>query len=804
MADKNIDVKEKIQSDNIDITGVFLILRHKLFFFITVTLTISILLINKTLKQDIYFSTQGLVYVEKEGDFLDIKDKVLKKILPDYDEESRKELINEYFTSPIVIQNAIVKSGYNVYISDKRDSKYQIATFLTWGSIYHKNIKNLIPSNEHGDLYVDNATIYNVYTENVELVIKFVDYDEFKIFSKTDSKYLATSKVNQVTKIKNLCSFILHRKVEEKEKKYFDAISPLLKLPDTLYISINNQSADYKKIKKNIKVKGGGSALVEVATTGDNPYMLSKFTNNLIDEFINFNINIKLKNIDKVYNFMLDERKRLGEMRDKYLKELREIRKKTKSVIDINFFKTSNQENSTLKSAMRKNEIEIESLQMYKKRLEETKDITKITLSDRPVFSSIAAVSTQLDDVLKKFLIIQTKYTPESIVYKNAKRLVEKQKDLLLLDIGYKIEELKMKNEKIIKTYNNARDKLIESIEIKDKIDFIKNHITMLEINYKQLYESERNLLYNKVFIKYSNRKLRDATIPKKPTNKVTGKIIVNFLIALVIGIIATIIKHLLFPLFLSRVIVSKMTTSKIMGGVPKISKKSITPEGLINFNKEDKINELFTTMQTLIFFNHPEIKTIQFTSPYPKDGKTFVARNVAQSLVANNAKVILVNMSLDIEKKQKLRKIDSAKDLKKAIKKIKLYNKKDLYILPFNTTEQNMQLDTKLEKYKKIFASLKNTFDYIILDTPPYPMHSESLSLSTIVDLSISIVRLNHTPAKVSGKHFRDISKFSKKHIILINNDLIDINSSGYSFLDNNKSIKHSFERLKQRISQI
>ena len=180
---------------------------------------------------------------------------------------------------------------------------------------------------------MDNATIHNVYTENVELVIKFVDYDEFKVFSKTDSKYLATSKINKVTKIKNLCSFILHRKVEEKEKKYFDAISPLLKLPDTLYISINNQSADYKKIKKNIKVKGGGSALVEVATTGDNPYMLSKFTNNLIDEFINFNINIKLKNIDKVYNFMLEERKRLGEMRDKYLKELREIRKKTKSVI---------------------------------------------------------------------------------------------------------------------------------------------------------------------------------------------------------------------------------------------------------------------------------------------------------------------------------------------------------------------------------------------------------------------------------------------------------------------------------------
>jgi Mrp family chromosome partitioning ATPase len=113
------------------------------------------------------------------------------------------------------------------------------------------------------------------------------------------------------------------------------------------------------------------------------------------------------------------------------------------------------------------------------------------------------------------------------------------------------------------------------------------------------------------------------------------------------------------------------------------------------------------------------------------------------------------------------------------------------------------MQIDAKLEKYKKIFVSLKNSFDYIILDTPQYPMYSESLSLSSIVDLTISVVKLNHTPVKVSGKHFRDMASFSKKHIILINNDLIDINSSGYTFVDKS-NVKHKFVRIKQKISQI
>ena len=44
--------------------------------------------------------------------------------------------------------------------------------------------KNLVPSNRSGDFFVDNAVIDNIYADKVQLVIKFMDYDEFKIFDK--------------------------------------------------------------------------------------------------------------------------------------------------------------------------------------------------------------------------------------------------------------------------------------------------------------------------------------------------------------------------------------------------------------------------------------------------------------------------------------------------------------------------------------------------------------------------------------------------------------------------------------------
>ncbi|MEA1955007.1 MAG: hypothetical protein U9N02_00760 [Campylobacterota bacterium] len=796
------DVKEVVQSNVVDLSFIFLIIKAKFLFFAIVSALVSIILVNKSLKENIYFTTQGVAYIEKNSNFLNSKqDKLLKKLIPTLDEDSRKQLLTEFITSSIVIRNAVMKSGYNVYLSKNRDSSYKTPNFSSWKNKYKKNIKNLIPSNKSDKFYVNNATINNIYSDKVELVIKFMDYEEFKIFDKLNSKYLATSSIDKQTNIGDICSFILHREKEEKVE-YFDPKSPLLELPEPIYLTINNQNS-YRELKGSIKITSGESALVEIETKGDNPYMLNSFTKNLMTEFISLDIDLKLKNMDKVHNFMQKEMDILIKKQNAYMDELREIRKKNNSIVDDQYFVFASSSASKLKGNMRAKNLEIKKLENYRQHLVDNKDITKLTLAQRPRFSSIATTSTQFDIVLNKFLNINLKYTPNSRMYIDAKRLVEKQKELLILAVEYKIKELKMEKNRIMRNYENSNNKILLSMDIKDKIDYIKKQIEIIDSAYLSIYESDRSLIYNKVFIKYSNKIITEPSLAKKPTNKIVSKITINIVIGMIIGVIITIIKHTLFSLFLSRIVVSKMTPSLIMGGIPKIPKKSITPEGLIDFSKEDKIAELFTTMETLIFFNHPEIKTIQFTSPYPKDGKTFVARNMAQSLASNNAKVILVNMNLDFEKKQKLNKIDSVKDLKKSIKKIKLYNKKDLYILPFNTTEKNMHLDMKLEKYKKIFTSLKNSFDYIILDTPQYPMYSESLSLSSIVDLSISVVKLNHTPVKVSGKHFRDIASFSKKHIIIINNDLIDINSSGYTFIDK-KQFKYHITRLKQKISQI
>ena len=804
MAEEKGNKTKELPSKGIDISGVFLIIKHKLIFFVITILLIFTFLTDKTLKQTMIFSTQGILYVEEEGKFLDFKDKVLKKILPNYDDKSRREIMAEYFKNPVVIENAIIRSGYNVFVSEKRDAKYTPINFMAWNSKYKKNIKYLIPSNEENDLYIDNAKVLDTYLKDVQLAIKFVDYNEFKIFSKKNSRYISTHKVGEPITIKNLCTFTIHRKELKDDKKFFDPISPLVVLPEPLYITITNQDLLFRKLKNNINIiMKRGSSMIKTNTDGDNPFLIQKFNDELVQAFMDFNIQSKIKIISKVNDFMEEERTELATKRKALTKRLQEIRESSRIVTEGAHFSIISKNKEGAGAKLKDTINEIKRLKIFEKHLKTTHDIEKIHPLNIGGQTILADINAKFFKDIQEFQEISLEYTKNSKLYKNALAKVNQQKELLVLEVENKLHELQLIKQSIEDELESATDKLILSIKVQDEIAFLKKKMQLIDDNNEELYIRARNLLYNKVFIKYSNRVLKEALLPKTPKNKISGQIITNVIVSIILATIITILKHVMFPLFLSRVVISTSTTSDILGGIPKIPKKSVSPEGLIDFEKEDKIFELLTTLQTLVFFNHPEIKTIQFTSPYPKDGKTFLARNIAQSLAMNNAKVILINMDLDFQKKQKLKKIDSAADLKKSIKKIQLKNKKYIYILPFNTTEQNMQIDAKLEKYKKILASLKNSFDYIILDTPQYPMYTESLSLSTIVDLSISVVKLNHTPVKVSGKHFKDISKFSNRHIVLVNNDLININSSGYAFIEK-ANIQHHIERLKLKLSQI
>ena len=101
------------------------------------------------------------------------------------------------------------------------------------------------------------------------------------------------------------------------------------------------------------------------------------------------------------------------------------------------------------------------------------------------------------------------------------------------------------------------------------------------------------------------------------------------------------------------------------------------------------------------------------------------------------------------------------------------------------------------------VIKKLKEKCDLIIFDCLAYPMYADTFLYAPLSDMVFSILRLNHTPKKIYGKHLSDLDRYIKDYNIIINSDRVDLNSSGY-ILEEKGSVAYYKEKIKYLIAKL
>ena len=227
------------------------------------------------------------------------------------------------------------------------------------------------------------------------------------------------------------------------------------------------------------------------------------------------------------------------------------------------------------------------------------------------------------------------------------------------------------------------------------------------------------------------------------PNTKVT--LILGLLLALVLPIILIYLKTALYSK-----ITNKESLQKILNkNIPIIGEIPISSDKLLSLKNRGTLLESFRLIRAnLSYISNP--KTILVTSSIKGEGKTFTAINLAQSLTAvNNNKVLLIGCDLRNPQIHKL--LDITKD------QIGLTN----YII--NTKQEIQELIQKNEKINfdfilsgpippnptellatprmsEIINYAKANYDYVIIDSAPCLLVSDTLSLTKLVDTTIYV----------------------------------------------------------------
>lgn len=301
------------------------------------------------------------------------------------------------------------------------------------------------------------------------------------------------------------------------------------------------------------------------------------------------------------------------------------------------------------------------------------------------------------------------------------------------------------------------------------------NRIGSVPTQERELTEKMRNQqVLNELFMILSRKKEENALTLAVPINK--AKVIDNamstgnpvspkrstyFLIALAAGVLIPLGGVYLYDLLNYRIKnrreLEKLTSVPVLGEIPvAVNNETVVVKDGVNNNMAESFRAIRTNL--LFMNNNPGHQVVMVTSSMPGEGKTFVSVNLAVSLALLNKKILLIGLDIRKPMLASCLHLDGRKGMTNYLASIE----DDLHeliqpsgicanlqvitsgIIPPNPAEllQNERLDYAV-------SSLRAEYDYIIIDSAPIGLVTDTLVLSRVADSAIYITRENYTHKK-------------------------------------------------------
>jgi succinoglycan biosynthesis transport protein ExoP len=197
---------------------------------------------------------------------------------------------------------------------------------------------------------------------------------------------------------------------------------------------------------------------------------------------------------------------------------------------------------------------------------------------------------------------------------------------------------------------------------------------------------------------------------------------------------------------------------------------------------------ESYRSIRTTLLVSSPpgRIKTILFTSPLAREGKSSTLSNLAVALAESNKRVVIVDSDLRKPKQAKIfgmrsndgpglsEFLSTDLDIENIARPTKIAN---LYLVPSGHLPATPIEILTSDRMDGFVAYLKKNFSFILFDAPPILAVSDALAMGPMMDAIILVVRGGQTPipALKQARQKLDAHKLKSLGIILNGVDLIE-----------------------------
>lgn len=291
--------------------------------------------------------------------------------------------------------------------------------------------------------------------------------------------------------------------------------------------------------------------------------------------------------------------------------------------------------------------------------------------------------------------------------------------------------------------------------------------------------------------------KARIVDDPLTNPRAVSPKRQIIYLGALIIGLLIPFAIIYLIELFNNK-IKTKNDLEKLIDGTSVIGELPSLEKGepeIVQINDLSPLAEAFRILITNINFMLPKNRkgnVIFVTSTVKGEGKTFTSVNLALTLATPRKKVIIIGS--DIRNPQLQRYNENRRGLVGLSEY--MYDNQMKVSDIIHTTSFNPHCDviysgaitpnpTELlsnGRYEELVEALKPMYDYILLDTAPLMLVTDSFIIADVADVTVYVTRSGYTEKELAGFINTQIKDKRVRNVGLVLNDVSKIHS-GYGY---------------------
>ncbi len=630
---------------------------------------------------------------------------------------------------------------------------------------YHRGLVNKVALYPESPIVI-YAESLDRFPEDVEFKFKLEDNNTFSLSANSKGKF----KLNTKATFGDILDIEGGKIRIEQTSRGFTGENSGKKF----YFIFHSRNKLVKSYHKRLKVESVSKegSIISLSLKGTNSTMDMVFLYTLLDVFINNNLERKNKEAERTLKFIDDQLTGVSNSLSITEDKLQRFRSKNK-VMDI-----SAQGQQIINQAMNlENErarLVIES--NYYEYLAEY--LSKDMAGELPVSPATMGITDPgLTNLVLELANLQSQYFSKSLGEKNP----------MQSQLAHQLRNTRDALNETLKGVRYANK--LSMNENTEQIRSINASASILPRTERELLGIEREFKLNDVLYSFLLEQRAEAQIQKAsniPDNEIIDNPvsdekplmpipILAYLIALVAGLgiplLAIISIQALDNVIKNEDVLERITELPIVGHLPHSEPRK---EIVVLDEPSSRVAESFRSLRVRIQFFTKEIKSpvILITSSMPGEGKTFTAINLASAYSLMGKKTILVgfdlrrpgmNIAFGIRNENGISTWLNG-DTTPVIKKTSFEN---LYILPAGPIPPNPAELIASEKTNTLINSLRESFDYIILDSAPVGSVSDSITLASLADATIILVRLGktilpHLADTISGMKANGISGIS------------------------------------------